>query len=95
MYSLSPAYLHMTRDQQDHFRNVLKSFYRSALYDTEEFEEFDSGLKKINSDKYSEETILNLTKYISSYIKKHDDQFNKFLFSDKSLKTTSTILAIS
>lgn len=94
MYSLSPAYLNMTRDQQSNFRNVLKSFYKSALYDAEEFEEFESGLKKINSDKYSEETVLNLTKYISSYIKKHDDQFNKFLFQSKSLKTTSKILAV-
>lgn len=94
MYALSPSYLGMTREQQDNFRDVLKSFYKVALYDIEEFEEFDSGFRKINTNNVDDKLIENLTNYISNYVNQKNEFTNTQSFTKKQLKNTSKILAV-
>lgn len=93
MYALNHSYIGMSSNQQQYFRNALKSFYKSALYDTQEFEEFESGYKKIWNNKQNPELIENLANYISSYINNHDEIISRGLFAQKHLKQTSLFLA--
>lgn len=88
MYPISHKYLGMkSSTQQDLFRETLKQFYKVALYDTQEYEEFESGLRKLSLDKKDEHTLINLSSYISKFISiKNPSVKKQSLF--KSTKTT-------
>lgn len=93
MYIVSQSMLNMTSDEKENFRKVLKSFYKYALYDTEEFETFTSEYNKRKNNKNVNEQINNISYYISEYIKKNDSSLNSFRLR-KILNKTSNILAI-
>lgn len=89
MYAIAPHYLGMTNNQQADFRLILKSFYKSALYSVEDFEAFNSEIKKIGSSDHHT-ALENISKYISKYITSKDENVKK---RNKNLEITSKLLA--
>lgn len=100
MIQINPKMIHMTQDEKQLFNEMLQSFYKSALYDDEEFEEFNSGFQKINRTTLIEdfENLKNLSEYIKTFICKNNNFENKKgIFKNaefKLLDKTSKILSI-